>query len=251
MKKPTRVELKKRRRRRFFRFLLILILTFSGIVFALRSSFFTINNINVVGNKNIEKNKLIETSSILLGENIFKAKLKNAEKNIEKLPYTKEINIKRKLPKQVEIDILERKEIAQVREGRNFLIIDKEGQILETIKNESENSPIIIGLKVDNKSKGKKIFDDTESKLEFKFIEESSEIKILEKIRTIDITNISNVNMRLINGTMVRFGSLDNVEYKLSLLEGVLDYIEAEEIQSTMIIMNRGENPIIVTSEGG
>ena len=55
MKKPTRFEKKMKRRKDFFKFILSLILVSLLMVFGLKSDFFIINDIKVIGNNNIKK----------------------------------------------------------------------------------------------------------------------------------------------------------------------------------------------------
>lgn len=245
MKKPTRVEKKMKRRRNFFRFILSLILISLLIVFALKTDFFVINDIKVIGNKNITKDTLINASSINIGENIFKISISSAEKSIKKLPYTKEINIMRKFPKGIAIEITERKEMAQIKDISSFILIDEEGQVLDIKDNNKENLPIIIGLKIKNKKPGNNIFSDIDSKNKLDFIKEGYDLGLLQKIKEVDMADNNNINLTLIEDIGVAFGTLDNVKYKLDLLDEILRDIRKDQIPVKMILMNKGDNPII------
>lgn len=245
MKKPTRVEKKMKRRRNFFRFILSLILISLLIVFALKTDFFVINDIKVIGNKNITKDTLINASSINIGENIFKISISSAEKSIKKLPYTKEINIMRKFPKGIAIEITERKEMAQIKDISSFILIDEEGQVLDIKDNNKENLPIIIGLKIKNKKPGNNIFLDIDSKNKLDFIKEGYDLGLLQKIKEVDMADNNNINLTLIEDIGVAFGTLDNVKYKLDLLDEILRDIRKDQIPVKMILMNKGDNPII------
>lgn len=245
MKKPTRVEKKMKRRRNFFRFILSLILISLLIVFALKTDFFVINDIKVIGNKNITKDTLINASSINIGENIFKISISSAEKSIKKLPYTKEINIMRKFPKGIAIEIVERKEMAQIKDISSFILIDEEGQVLDIKDNNKENLPIIIGLKINNKKPGNNIFSDIDSKKKLDFIKGGYDLGLLQKIKEVDMADNNNINLTLIEDIGVAFGTLDNVKYKLDLLNEILRDIRKDQIPVKMILMNKGDNPII------
>ena len=251
MKKLTRVERKMKRRRNFFKFLLLLLLVSLGLVLAIKTDFFIINNIKVIGNNNIQREDLIKTASINIGDNIFKVGIKSGEGNISKLPYTKEIKIKRKLPRTMVIEILEREEIAQVKDISSFLIIDNEGHILVLKDDEDENLPIIIGLDIDSKLPGDNIFSEVEIGLKVEFIKDGHDLGLLNQIRQINMEDIDSINIELSNDINIAFGNLNNVRYKLNLLNSTLDYIKDEDISCTMILMDKGENPIIVTDEGG
>ena len=234
-----------KRRRNLFRFILSLILISLLIVFALKTEFFVINDIKVIGNKNITKDTLINASSINIGENIFKISINSAEKSIKKLPYTKEINVMRKFPKGIAIEITERKEMAQIKDISSFILIDEEGQVLDIKDNNKENLPIIIGLKIKNKKPGNNIFSDTDSKKKLDFIKVGYESGVLQKIKEVDMADNNNINLTLIEDIGVAFGTLDNVKYKLDLLDEILRDIKKDQIPVKMILMNKGDNPII------
>lgn len=251
MNKITRVEKKMKRRRNFFKFLLLLILITLGIVLIIKTDLFIIDNIKVLGNNKIQKEDLIKTGSINIGENIFKISIKSAEGNIEKIPFVKKIKIKRSYPRTITMEVLERKEIAQVKDISSFLIIDDEGNILDLKDDENENLPTIIGLEIDNKLPGDNIFSEVEIGLKVEFIQVANSIELLSKIRQIDMGNIDSMSIKLFDDINIAFGNLNNVRYKLNLLDSTLKYIEAEDISCTMILMDKGENPIIVTDEGG
>lgn len=245
MKKPTRVEKKMKRRRNFFRFILSLSLISLLMVFALKTDFFVINDIKVIGNKNITKDILINASSINIGENIFKISTSSGEKSIKKLPYTKEINIMRKFPKGIAIEITERKEMVQIKDISSFILIDEEGQVLDIKDNNKENLPIIIGLKIKNKKPGNNIFSDIESRKKLDFIKEGYDIGLLQKIKEVDMVDNNNIKLTLIEDIGVAFGTLNNVKYKLDLLDEILRDIRKDQIPVKMILMNKGDNPII------
>ena len=251
MKKLTRVERKMKRRRNFLKFILLILLISLGLVFVLKTNFFIIDKIEITGNNKIKREDLIIASSINIGENIFKISIKSGEENIRKLPYTEEIKIRRKLPKTIIIEIIECKEIAQIKDISSFLIIDNKGKILELKDDENENLPMIIGLEIDNKIQGDNIFSEMEFESKVEFIKVGHDIGILNEIKQIDMENIDSINIKTNDDISIAFGNLNNIRYKLNLLYSTLDYVKDEEISCTMILMDKGENPIIVTDEGG
>lgn len=251
VKKLTRVERKMKRRRNFLKFILLILLISLGLVFVLKTNFFIIDKIEITGNNKIKREDLIIASSINIGENIFKISIKSGEENIRKLPYTEEIKIRRKLPKTIIIEIIECKEIAQIKDISSFLIIDNKGKILELKDDENENLPMIIGLEIDNKIQGDNIFSEMEFESKVEFIKVGHDIGILNEIKQIDMENIDSINIKTNDDISIAFGNLNNIRYKLNLLYSTLDYVKDEEISCTMILMDKGENPIIVTDEGG
>lgn len=219
------------------------------IAFGISSSFFNINSIQVIGQDKIPKQSIINASSIPKGENIFKINKKVGINNIEKLPYIKDVKIKRDLPRGIIINIIERKAIFQIKEISAILLLDKDGYILDKLDSKIENLPMIVGLSLANNMAGQCIFSDIDENMELKFIQEGHAIGILEKMEDINMENKDEINILLNKGIYVAFGTLDNVEYKLSLLNEVLLDIIKKETDCKMILMNKGDNPIIVLND--
>ncbi|MSU01334.1 cell division protein FtsQ/DivIB [Tissierella pigra] len=249
MKKLSRVERKMRRRRFFFRFLLLIILTFSISVLALNSDFFVIKNIDVIGNSKLTKENIISESSIKLGENIFKVSIKDGKEHLNRLSYVKDVKIKRKLPKGIIINIIERKEIIQIKEISAFLLIDIEGYVLDIVDSEDHNLPQLVGLNIKDKKPGDNVFSLEKDNEGIELIKEGHAIKLLPKIKEINMEDDGNVNIVLFNGITVAFGTLDNVKYKLGLLNTILKDVEENQRPCTMIVMNKGDNPFIVVDD--
>lgn len=249
MREPTRVELKMRRRKRFFRFILLTAVLSISSLYMLKSPFFNIDTYKVEGNYKLTNEDIINASSISKGENIFKISKSISEKNISKLPYIKNIEIKRKFPRTILFNMEERVGILQTRSISTMLLVDIEGFVLEQMDVVDENLPNITGFDLNNIVVGDNIFLES-SKLEvIDFIVQSNEAKFLKKSSEIDMTDLENINIQLINGISVAFGTLDNVKYKLSLLNEILYDIEDKQIPCKMIIMNKGDNPILVIDD--
>lgn len=246
MRKPTRVELKLRRRRIIFRFILLLTTLVLVVLFALKTNFFNIDHIEVSGNKKLSKEEIIISSLINKGENIFKIKTLLGRDNINKTPYIKSSTIKRKFPRRVDIEVEERNEIIQVKLLGTYLLIDKEGYILEQIENKREDLPLIIGLEVNNIRPGDNLFSRIKFEKAVEFINEIYECGILKNTTEISMELFDDINIILNDGITVAFGTLDNVKYRLSLLDEVLKDISKNGTNCKSIIMNKGENPILV-----
>ncbi len=249
MEKPTRVQLKRRRQRRFLRLVLFLILSILVAYFMLETTYFNIENFKVEGINKLEKEQIINSSNIIKGENIFKINKKLLKENVITLPYVKNIEIKRKLPNTIIFKIEERIGALQTRSISTMLLVDIEGYILEELDIVDENLPNITGFDLSNIILGDNIFIESNKNEVVDFIGLSNEAKLLNKSSKIDMSELDNINIQLINGISVAFGTLDNVKYKLSLLNEILIDIEEKQIPCKMIIMNKGDNPILVLDD--
>lgn len=248
MKKLTRVQKKMRRRRIFFRSILLLSLLFLVFVLLLKTEIFLIGHIEVLGNNKISNKTIIDVSNIKKGENIFKISVKDSKKDIEELPYIKTVKIKRKLPKKIIIEVIERKEAIQIKNISSFIILDKEGYILNITDGKNSKLTELMGFEIGNKSIGDNFFS-TIDEINLDFINEGQTLGLLSKMEKIDMSDNNNINILFFNGIKVAFGTIDNVKYKLNLLEEVLKDVEKKELECKMILMDRGENPIIVLED--
>lgn len=247
MKKTTRVERKKRRKRILFNVILLILLTTFLVTFALKSDYFNISVINIEGNNKLTKETIENASGLITGENIFKIKLRNSEKDIKKLSYIKDVNIKRKFPNTIVINITEREEVVQLKNISSYVLVDMEGYVLDFKDTMVENLPILNGFNI-NVLPSENIFD-TEYGEELKnLINDEVHIKILKKFNEINFESYDNINIILNNGIVIAFGPLDDVKYKLRYLDEILKDVEKKQISVKMIIMNKGEKPIIVTN---
>ncbi len=229
-----------------FRLVLMLTLITILVAYAFNSNFFSIDKIKLEGNKILTKDIVINASGINIGENLFKVSTNDAEKSLEKLPYIKVSHIKRKLPNTINIWIEERVPVLQIKSLATYMLIDKEGIVLEIKDKKIENIPTIVGYSIDPKEPKENIKDDKlGTKLE-DFFTKDDIINIIKKINTINFDLNEEINIDLNNGIGVAFGPLDNVEYKLRLLDRILIDIENRQLNCKMIIMNKGENPILV-----
>jgi cell division protein FtsQ len=248
MKKPTRVERKRRRKAIFFRLILILALASFLVVYAFKSDYFNIAIINLEGNDSLEKEFIINASGISLGENILRIKTSSAEKEIESLPYVKNVIVKRKLPKTINISVKERVAVIQLKALSSYILIDNEGYVLDIVEDENVHLPVFIGFNINEVQPGSNIILNEEGRLLEDFFNDDEINYIVNKISEINYLDKDNVNINLNNGIGVAFGPLYNVKYKLRLLDKILLDIENKQIPCKMIIMNKGENPIIVTN---
>ena len=127
-------------------------------------------------------------------------------------------------------------------------MIDNEGHVLEIVDERYENLPSFIGFDIKNIKPGEHILKDDQNQDITGFIENKDILNVVSKISYINYNPTSKeINIELFNGIGVAFGPLDNVEYKLRVLDKLLIDIEKKQIPCKMIIMNKGDNPIVVT----
>ena len=155
----------------FLKVALLMIAVAAAVVFAL-SPVFTIRNIEVEGNQFYTDEQIINMSGAVVGGNLFtdaqKSKIRN---NLKENVYFKTIRVKRRIPGTLVIDVEEREELAAVKYGDKYVVIDEEAEILRIARLDPEVTEI-TGLTIAKMEIGdkiiveeKKVFEDTLSTL--------------------------------------------------------------------------------------
>lgn len=250
MMKKRKEKKRMKRRKRTLKFLMLMLLLTLIYLFAFKTNFFNIKDIKVVGNNKINYNQIVKASMCMEDENIFKINKNSGEEALEELPYIKKAEIKRQLPKGIVIDIEEREEIVAISHIGSFIYIDKEGYILSIEeKDEKIDLPQIFGLDLTELQLGKNVFQQIEDDNVIDFILLSNKAELLSKMRYINLSNKNSVMIELKDGIRVAFGPLNNVKYKMSFLFEILEDINKKDINAKQILLNKGDNPIILTDD--
>lgn len=141
-------EIAKKKRKRIFRVIkwtTLVVLIIGGIIYFLLSPFFNIKSITVSGNEKITSDELISLSGIKLDENTFKISNKKVEQSIKTNAYIESVNLNRKLPDSIEIQVVERKPAYMLMLGNAYVYMNTQGYLLEVSK-EALKIPVITGI---------------------------------------------------------------------------------------------------------
>lgn len=131
----------------FTRIFIILGVIIAVTAFSL-SSFFTVDTIDVQGNKYFTDEEISNMAHASTGQNIiYRLNKGNMLNYLEKNPYIEEARVYRKLPSTIVINVKERIQIAALTYGDQFLIIDNKGTLLRMTKTKPKLT-IVTGFKV-------------------------------------------------------------------------------------------------------
>lgn len=159
-------EKKKRKKKNYLLRFLIVVLVAGGAFASTFSSLFLIENVTADGNAYYSDEEIMHMAGVDKGINLIwdvdKSDCVNA---LMESPYFAEVKVRRKLPKTLHFEITERKQIAAVVYGENYIVIDKEGTVLR----KSDLDPkvtLLTGLTVSKLSTGNRIEAEEEVILE-------------------------------------------------------------------------------------
>ena len=218
---------------------LLFILT-GGTIYYLTTPVFNVSNIIVYGNEKNSTDTYISLSKINLNEtNIFEFTKSGLEKKLKENPYVEKVEIKRKLPNELELYITERKVDYQINYANAYIYLNNQGYILE-INEEKKDVPLIKGIATieNNIQVGQRLGTEDLLKLDtiLKIVNYIKYNNVESKLTSIDVTNISNYTLNFgEEGKIAYLGNSSSITEKMTLVANILKAEEGKkgEIHAT------------------
>lgn len=235
-KKNTKYQQKKKNKKRnetyhkvvvaVIKWVILIILLIGAILFFLSTPLFNISKISIVNNSKISSDTIEELSGLQIGDNIYRLSKKQMEQNIKQNPYIENVEIKRKLPSEIEILVKERQATYVLEIGNGFMSINNQGYMLE-LEETAEGLPIITGFssKVENIIEGQRLNEEDLSRLEtvLKIMDSINVNGITEKVTRIDISNKQNYSLTFEEeAKVVYLGDASDISTRILYLKAIL-----------------------------
>lgn len=217
-----------------------------GIYFLLTHRAFQIKYVKVEGN-------VVVSDSEVLGQlgdvnsNIFLFSGKKAGKAIKELPGIQETQISKQLPNRLLIQIHESYILGIVNHGKDRWYIDEQGHLTDQV-----DSNLIMRLKplpvlgVDPEKKPGDIALEDERNLQL--LQTLVQTKLADEVVSVNFEKMDNIDI-MYKKIKIHFGSANNIYKKLEILSSVIHEITTKKIPAVEILMNEGQNPIVVTNK--
>ena len=232
-KKQRQILKKKKRIKRMLKFTALLIIIIAGIIFALVSPIFNIKEINVSNNNQINTETIISLSQLNLGQNIFKFNKNKVNKNIKTNAYIESVEIKRKLPNKVQIQIEERKQEYNVEFLNGYAYINNQGYILQ-ISEEKQALPTIQGISTPDEQivEGNRLNSEDLEKLEviIQIMNICKNYELDSKITNIDISTKDEYTLYLEEEKKtIYLGDKSNLSNKMLYVQVIIEENRGKE----------------------
>ncbi len=243
MKKSRR---RRKRKVKYLRIFVALILLL-GLIFAfLNLSIFNIREISITGNNKVEASTIITASNLSTEDNFIFLDKERIEKRISSISFVESVKVKRSFPLKVNIEVTERKPASTIQISNKYLLIDKYGYIIDESETLMLNLLLVKGIEnVDSIKLGDRLFDFA-SENQNKLLKEIYDGKSLFVFKSINLEQ-DKADLVLYNDVFVAFGSYNNVEYKLKVLDQMIASIEDDTTRNaSMILMEEGPDPVLV-----
>lgn len=197
----------------------IIVLFIVGTIFAIKSKFFIIKKVSILGNPVMSGEDVKNSTENLIGQNILFINKQNIIGNAKKNPYVENVEISKSYPKQVNIKISEKEGIYYVEKDGYKYVLDNDGDLLEKTDSVENRSLVNVkGIDLKDVALGQKMIDDSRV-LDFLDIFYQI-IKINPtnyKIDYVDISDFTNIKV-YVGEVEGRLGNDENIPDKMNKL---------------------------------
>ncbi|QCX32580.1 FtsQ-type POTRA domain-containing protein [Caloramator sp. E03] len=240
--KNERIEKKIRRRRKFLNVCFLLIFIGIFLTIALKSKYFVINKIIINNNKYVKKEELLALCEAK-GKNIFLVKKDKISEKIKSNPYIESVNIKKRLPSTIIINVQEKKVKGLIKFDNAFINLDESGNMIQTVNQFPDGSiPLIEGISVKQYIPGQNIAQNNPTYQ--KVLKEVLSITDFKECKnvfySINISDPLNIVLTTKSGIQVCIGDSTNLEYKLSYAISILNNEEVKKNKGIIEILPEG-----------
>ena len=197
----------------------------------LKSSVFNIKEIVVTidHNSTLTESEIKELSNIVVGQNMYSISKKTSIDNIKTNSYVESVNIKRKIPNKLVIEVVERTIAFQLETENGYAYIDNQGVVIDQ-KNEKKDSTLIVGYKTDEIIPGNRLNDEDIKGLSdvMAIIQEAKNNDLIDEITKIDISNHDDYLVYFENqGKVAHIGDISSINDKMTRVAKILK-VESE-----------------------
>jgi len=109
----------------------LIVVGFKVYNLTLNSEFFNLRQITILGNHILNRDDIIDNTSLLYGTNIFSIDLATIRAMTKSSPYIKQLYVRRELPASIIIELVERKPLAIIDHKNSSFLIGEDGMLLE------------------------------------------------------------------------------------------------------------------------
>jgi cell division protein FtsQ len=151
--------------------------------------------IEIVGNHNVARPRVLELFTSDRGRSILRIPLDERRRQLEAVPWVEQATVRRALPNKVEVEIVERKPIAFLREANELALVDAHGVILERPLKGDFHFPVVTGIRADLAP------EDRERRMQLYagFAEqvETARTGAMEQVNEVDLSDVNDLRATL------------------------------------------------------
>ncbi len=253
--KSNGVRRRPKRKRNLSLYYIMIFMISALILFILsRTVLFRINEYKVSGVSRYTIEQILSAGDLSTGKNMFSLNIDKTEEKIKKaLIYVENINIRRKLPDTLIVEVEEAIPYACCEyEGTRYAVISRNGRYLETEQQSPREELLtVIGMDLQEVSLGAdfKSSDANKKTILMDLISSIDEI-CPGKIKYIDITDRTDIVMGYDGRIDIEFGSSLDYKYKLRYITAIIEDRLEPDATGRIIYHSAAAGASFVTEEG-
>lgn len=225
--------------------LILLFLAGTGFGF-LKSSYFLVDQIDVLGLATMSSDEITVLADYVRGTNVFDVDLIVLAGRIETHPRVDKVLVERKLPSRLVLNVTERAPVAVMPYSGYYVLVDAAGFAIAIAESYgAKDPPLITGIRPQQVLVGKRIqLQELDSMLLVATILPPHLMKEVSEINYADATGIS---IYLQSGTWVTLGLGTQKEYltRLDVLDSLLLRFDEENRHASYIDIRFPKRPVI------
>jgi cell division protein FtsQ len=239
----------RRRKKILFRRVLLLFIFLISVLAMLcfKLPYFNVATIKAANNKIVSSDEIISLSGIYKGNNIFYINTGESIQGLLKNPYILSASIERKLPSTIIISVTEREAVYYGQRNGKFLVIDKNGTVLEERSDIKTMKLIRLdGFDYSKVKVGEILKSDDDRRLEFMAgLNDIIKVddKFMSNIVSVDAGDL--LGLKVYYGNFcIKLGTMDNLDKKLNSAANILDRDELKQAKGGYVDVSFNGNPV-------
>jgi len=213
-------------------FLVICLVLFLGV-----TVFFRVNEIVIHGDTRYTDREVIDASGIEFGSHMLLLREDAARAGIlDSLPYAGLVEISRRFPSRIEITVTDTVAVAFVQTVEGYLLLDRGARILENASDRPTEGLILVqGLETPILPReGQVLALGEDGRAQLAYLQEILgtfwTLGLASQVSVLDMHDVYNPRFTYRERFTVLLGAHHNLQNKLGMLVGIVDYLDEDEI---------------------
>ena len=227
-----------RKKNYFLHYLVFSVFALVAVTAMCFTVFFNIEVIEIAGETGYTQEEIMAAVTAEEGQNLLRINTEKISKGItESLLLIDTANVEIKLPNKLIITVSPAKVYLSYYDGGYYSSVSRSGKVLyRDLDNRNPDNILVTGVSSQGAMQGEYLSSyimGGEQNLAVMELAKCAEEKELYAIREIDVTDISNIEVRYGSGIVIKIGDADKLEEKMSMAATIIK-IEGEDAAGTV-----------------
>ncbi len=216
-----RLEARKKRKKIFITLLCITVF----VIALFLSPLFNIRSIEVVGTEKLTPDYVTEKAGLTTGIHITRVDLKEVESRLSKTPCISSPRVSYVFPNSLKITITEKMPVVYYGFADGYVGINADGVVTDIVQDRTITLPVAEGITLTSYAIGERPSTGATPTARIDVLTEVAgaiyKAELSGQISSINVNEITNIILTSADGSTVKLGTTDKLEYKLNVLKGI------------------------------